>query len=391
MVQSPLKIFISVGEESADLHASRLCQELIDRLPSVQLFGFGGEKMRNAGVEILYPLPKLALIGFVEVIKHLPQIYRIKSLAIQTWKDRKPDAVILVDYPGFHLHLAREAHRMGIPVLYYIAPQAWAWREKRVQTMREIIDRLYAIIPFEESFFNKRGVKTVYIGHPLIERIPPSSEVSDVTRSPLQKPLIGLLPGSRKSELRHILPTLRNAAILLHEWRPGCRFLLPLADTLPESLLREFTLPDWIEVCRDSEYRRRREMTFAWTASGTATVENALLGLPMAVVYRTHRLNMFIGRRLVRIPYIGMVNLIAEKGICPEFVQEQCQPSVLARYADELLDNPRRYREMIDDLAIVRAKIGEQPASRRAAEAIVDYLGKSEKGRIKPFSDRFAR
>ncbi|MBN2328896.1 MAG: lipid-A-disaccharide synthase [Candidatus Omnitrophica bacterium] len=366
-------IFISVGEESADLHASRLCAELKNLHPSMTLYGFGGQKMSGAGVEILYPLPELALIGFIEVAKHLPQIYKIKSLAVKTWKERRPDAVLLVDYPGFHLRLAQEARRMGIPVLYYIAPQAWAWREKRVEVMRKIIDHLFVIFPFEESFFNKRGVKTTYTGHPLIDRIPPF-ESNPTTRASLSEPLIGLMPGSRRNELRHILPTLLQAASLLKERRPGCRFILPLADALPESILQAYRIPEWVEICRDINYQKRREITFAWTASGTATVENALLGVPMVVVYRTNRLNMFIGRRLVRIPYIGMVNLIAEKGICPEFIQEQCQPDALARCADELLDNPNRYQEMIDDLACVRRKIGAQPASRRAAEAISQFL-----------------
>lgn len=372
--QNPKKIFISVGEESADLHASRLCHELKSLTPDLQLFGFGGEKMRSAGVEILYPLPELALIGFVEVIKHLPQIYKIKSLALRAWKERKPDAIILVDYPGFHLRLAKEAHALGIPVLYYIAPQAWAWREQRVEAMRQVIDRLYAIIPFEETFFNKRGVKTLYTGHPLIERIPATEVGAPAQRAPSSAPVIGLLPGSRRNELKFMLPTLLKSAAILREWRPNCRFILPLADTLPESFLVQFSVPEWVEICRDPRYQKRKEMTFAWTASGTATVENALVGLPMAVVFRTNRLNIFIGRRLVRIPYIGMVNLIAEKGICPEFIQEQCQPLALARYADELLDNPKRYREMIDDLAKTREKISEQPASRRAAESMTRFL-----------------
>ncbi len=368
------RLFISVGEESADLHASRLCQELRQQIPGVELLGFGGEKMRAEGVEILFPLPELALIGFVEVLKHLPAVLKIQSLAIKTWQQRKPDAAIFVDYPGLHLRLAREAHRMGIPVLYYIAPQAWAWRENRVETMKQIVDRLYVIFPFEEPFFRKRGMNATYTGHPLIERIPLAVAPSPIQRSPLSDPLVGLLPGSRKNELRNILPILLKAASLLRERRPNTRFILPLADTLPESFLQEFENPPWLEICRDTGYQKRREMTLAWTASGTATVENALLGLPMAVVYRTSRLNMTVGRRLVRVPYIGMVNLIAEKGICPEFIQEQCHPQSLARWADELLDNPLRYQEMIDDLSVVRKRIGERSASRQTAEAIRQFL-----------------
>jgi lipid-A-disaccharide synthase len=374
MTRKKINIFISVGEESADLHASLLCHELHKIDPDIQFYGFGGEKMRSNRVEILYPLPDLALIGFIEVIKHLPQIYRLKKMALKTWKERRPDAIIFVDYPGFNLRLAKEAHKMGIPVLYYIAPQAWAWKEKRVELMREIIDHLYVIIPFEEAFFKHRGVKAAYTGNPLIERISPSNIATHETRAPLDKPVIGLLPGSRRNELRYILPTLLQAAAELRNKRPDTRFVFPLADALPESFLTEFDIPDWIETCRDADYTKRKQMTYAWTASGTATVENALLGIPMAVVYRTGRMNMFIGRRLVRIPYIGMVNLIAEKGICPEFVQEQFQPHTLVRHAEELLNNPKRYQEMIDDLFAVRRKIGEQPASKRTAEAIYEFL-----------------
>ncbi|HOJ59456.1 MAG TPA: lipid-A-disaccharide synthase [bacterium] len=367
-------LFISAGEESADLHSSRLCAELHQMLPGIHLFGFGGEKMKAAGVEILYPLPRLALIGFVEVIKHLPQVFQIRRQAIQSWKERRPDAVLLVDFPGFHLRLAKDARRLGIPVLYFIAPQVWAWRENRAETMRQVIDHLYVIFPFEEPFFQKHKIPTTYVGHPLIERIPPPEPSGMIPADVLRNPRIGLLPGSRRNELRHILPTLLRAAVRLRERRPECRFFLPLADTLDESILQAFRLPSWIEVHRDPQYQLRRTLTFAWTASGTATVENALLGLPMAVVYRTGRMNMFIGRRLVRVPYIGMVNLIAQKGICAEFVQEQCQPEALARHADELLSSPARYEEMKQDLARVRQKMGPTPASLRAAQAIQEFL-----------------
>ncbi len=371
-------LFISAGEESADLHASRLCGELHKILSGLHLAGFGGAKMETAGVEILYPLPRLALIGFVEVIKHLPQVFRIRRLALQSWRKRRPDAVILVDFPGFHLRLARDARRLGIPVLYFIAPQVWAWRESRVAAMRQAIDHLYVIFPFEEPFFQQRGLPATYVGHPLIERIPPPPDPPDGENTPPgPHPRIGLLPGSRRSELRHILPSLLRAAALLRDRKPDCRFFLPLADTLDEAILREFQVPSWIEVRRDPDYQLRRSLTFAWTASGTATVENALLGLPMAVVYRTGRLNIFIGRRLVRVPYIGMVNLIARKGICPEFVQEQCQPEALARYAEELLASPGRYMEMKRDLALVRHQMGSTPASTRAALAIQEFLRKN--------------
>jgi lipid-A-disaccharide synthase len=375
MNDKPLHLFISVGEESADLHASLLCRELRKQRPDINLFGFGGEKMRDAGVEILYPLPDLALIGFVEVLKHLPTIFKIKKLALQTWAERKPDAIILVDYPGFNFRLAKEAHALGIPVYYFIAPQVWAWREKRVEKMREWITHLFTIFPFEEPYFTKHQIPATYVGHPLIERIPHTLRDERSIAKHLENPLIGLLPGSRKNELRFLLPPMIAAAKIMRERHPRTRFILPLADTLPESFLATFHVPDWIEICRDTRYQHRQTITFAWTASGTATVENALLGIPMAVVYKIHPFNMFLGRRLVRILYIGMVNLIAQKGICPEFIQEQCQPDMLARFTEDLLASPDRYREMLHDLRKVREKIGESPASTRLANQLLAMIG----------------
>lgn len=374
----PFNLFISVGEESADLHASRVCEELKSQRPDMNLFGFGGSEMEKAGVKILYPLPELALIGFVEVVKHLPQVRKIEQSALKIWEEQKPDAVVFVDFPGLHLRLARSAHERGIPVIYYIAPQVWAWREKRVERMRKTIDRLLVIFPFEEPFFEARGLSAKYVGHPLAERIPQVDTNPTPTDPPseedLASPLIGLLPGSRKNELRHTLPCMIRAAHGLRQQLPSARFLLPLASSLSITTLQRFSVPPWIEVCRDPDYQRRREITFAWTCSGTATVENALLGVPMAVVFRTGPINMFLGRRLVRVPYIGMVNLIARKGICPEFIQEQFQPETLTRYTMELLSNPARYREMKEDLKKVREQIGDHPAAKETAEEILNFL-----------------
>ncbi len=371
MEQKPLHLFISVGEESADRHAAHVIHAFQQLQPGARWFGFGGNAMEREGVEILYPLPDLALIGFVEVIKKLPTMFHVRSLAETAWQERKPDAVILIDYPGFHLHLARRAQQRGIPVLYYIAPQAWAWRETRVKVMRETIKKLFVIFPFEEHFFQSRGVETEFVGHPLLDQI---STVIPDDRAPLANPVVGLLPGSRKSELKRVLPTLIEAARTLRQSKPKTRFFLPLAETLPESFLRRFDVPDWIHVARDPDYEHRRRLTFAWTASGTATMENALLGLPMAVVYRSSALNALLARRLVRVPYIGMVNLIAQKGICPEFIQEQCHPEQLARQADAILSDPARYQEMVDDLITLRQKLGGENAAQRAAQAIHNTL-----------------
>ena len=373
MTNKPLKLFISVGEESADLHASILIRELRSILPNVEWYGFGGENMRQAGVRIIYPLPELAVTGFVEVIKKLPAIRHVTTLAVKSWEEEKPDAILLVDYPGLNLRLAKWAHQQKIPVYYYIAPQAWAWKEKRAHLMRNVLKHLMVIFPFEERFFQEYGIPTTFVGHPLTQTLPhrtsyPTNE--ELTR----EPIIGLLPGSRRTELNNILPVMLNAAVEVREKIPRARFVFPLAQSLPENTVNEFTIPPWVEVCRDPDYQRRLAMTFAWTSSGTATVENALLGLPMAVVYRSNWVNVMIGRWLIRVPYIGMVNLIAQKGICPEFIQEQCHPRQLARYAVGLLQNPVRYREMVDDLQSIRWKLSPIQNQRSAAETLAQQL-----------------
>lgn len=365
------KIFISVGEESADLHASRLCHELKKHNPNIDLYGFGGDKLKAEGVRILFPLPEMALIGFVEVIKHLPTVFKLESMAKNCWLEEKPDLIIFVDFPGLHFRLAKIAHQMGIPIIYYIAPQAWAWKEGRVEIMQQWVKQLLVIFPFEEHFFQTRGVPTTYVGHPLVERIPLPEVQEDTESNPTR---IGLLPGSRKNELRYLLPVMIQSAELLKQSLPHLTFTLILADTLPDKVLKAFDIPSFITVCRDKNYEHRRKLDFAWTGSGTATVENALLEIPMAVLFRSNPINIFLGRRFVKIPYIGMVNLIAEKGICPEFIQEQCKPEVLARHAYELLTKPARYQEMKEDLKKVRQRIGYQPASQLAADQIIAFL-----------------
>lgn len=373
MTNKPLKLFISVGEESADLHASFLIREMQSILPNVEWIGFGGEKMKEAGVRIIYPLPELAVTGFVEVIKKLPAIRQVTNMALESWKSEKPDALLLVDYPGLNLRLAKWAQQQNIPVFYYIAPQAWAWKENRVHLMRQTLKHLMVIFPFEEAFFQEYGIPTTFVGHPFLQTLP--NRTSYPTDEELaQKPVIGLLPGSRRTELKNMLPVMVKAAEEVRNKIPAAQFVFPLAQSLPENFVNEFELPSWIEVCRDPDYQRRVSMTFAWTSSGTATVENALLGLPMAVVYRSNWVNVMIGRWLIRVPYIGMVNLIAQKGICPEFIQEQCHPRQLAGFALSLLNNPPRYREMAGDLQSIRRKLSQNQNQHSAAKVLAQQL-----------------
>ena len=365
----PFRLFVSAGEASGDLHTANLLRALT-ALDPVQLEGFGGQRMADAGVEILFDLPRMALIGFVEVAKHLPTVRRLFKLAHARWEESRPDAILLTDFPGMHLRLARIAAEMEIPVLYYISPQLWAWHESRVEQIRRTVHRMMVILPFEVDFYARHGIEVAYVGHPLLDHMPLSDEGS----SPPDGVRIGLLPGSRVGEIKKMLPVMLRTAQELRSRHPEWEFVLPLASTLPEQVLRSFGLPPWLDVVRDESYATRRGLTLAWTASGTATVENALLGVPMAILYRSHPLNIFLARRLIRIPYIGLANLIAGQGVCPEFIQEQCRPDAIAGWTEEFLHNPERRAAMRNGLGIVHERLGAPGASLRAAQEIARQL-----------------
>ncbi len=365
-----MRIFLSAGEQSGDLHGAAVARELLRLAPETELAGLGGGRMESAGVEILYPLPRLALIGFIEVAKHLPSILRVRRLVRKSWEKKPPDLIVLIDFPGFHLRLAALAKSMGIPVVYYIAPQMWAWGEDRAKVLRERVTRLLTILPFEERFFRRHHLDSIFVGHPLMDAL---GGIEQKAYKPIRpdKATIGLLPGSRGGELNHILPAMVEAARQLHEQHSELSFILPLAETLDESVLGGFSIPSWMEIVRDPEYKHRLRMDFAWTSSGTATVENAILGVPMIIVYKTGRLNAMIARRLVRVPYIGLANLIAGHGVFPELIQEQVCAPALVSWTLDFLEDDERQRIMYDGLRRIRGKLGPPGASNRAAQEIL--------------------
>ena len=367
--ERPFRLFVSAGEASGDLHTANLLKELKTLVPA-ELEGFGGKRMADAGVEILFDLPSMALIGFVEVAKHLPTVWRLFREARARWEANRPDAILLTDFPGMHLRLAKAAAALGIPVIYYISPQLWAWHESRVEQVRETVRRMMVILPFEVDFYARHGIEAAYVGHPLLDHIPQSAE----TAAPSGDVRIGLLPGSRMGEIKRMLPVMLRTAEALRERHPGWFYTLPLASTLDEDALRPCAPPPWLEVVRDEDYSVRRQLTLAWTASGTATVENAILGVPTAILYKTHPLNIFLARRLIRIPYIGLANLIAGQGVCPEFIQEQCRPDALAGWTEEFLQNPARQKLMKNNLAVIREHLGSPGASRNAAMEVERQL-----------------
>jgi len=369
------------GEASGDLHAAHLAKSLRHFSPDIILFGAGGNLMREAGVRLEVDLVEKAVVGLVEVLKHLSEFKKIFAGLTQKLQEEKPDAVILVDYPGFNLRFAKVAKRLGIRVIYYISPQVWAWGSWRIPTIRKNIDQMIVVFPFEEIFYKRHEIQAEFVGHPLLDFVKPYPNVEDLRRElsiSKEKSIIGLLPGSREKEVSALLPVMIEAGDLLQKQLPNLHFLIFKSPTLPENIYSRCptgNLP--FTFVRDPDYGYRSLIDFSLVASGTATLENAILGKPMVILYKTSFVTALLVRFLIRIPYIGLVNVVAGKKIVPECLQGEANPKRVSETALTLLQNPGKLERMRRDLLVLREKLGEPGASSRAAQAILQELQKS--------------
>jgi lipid-A-disaccharide synthase len=366
------KILVSAGEASGDLYASLVVQELRRRLPEAGFFGCTGPRLRAAGVETIVDAASLAVVGLLEVVSHVPRIYGEYRKLIRAAVEMRPDLAILTDSPDFHLRAARRLHRMGIPVLYLVAPQAWAWRKGRVRQMRKTIQRLLCIFPFEEQFFQREGVRATYIGHPLAGLVAPALSREEFFRKhrlAAGRPLIAILPGSRKGEALRHLPALLDASLRLYRER-AVNLVLPASATTGVEFFRSRVESTPVRVIEGESWDAIAHADVALAASGTVTVEAALLGTPMVTFYRVSPLSWAAGKLLVRVPFYSMVNLIAGRRIVPELMQSQMTGQALAAEAARLLGDSAERAQMCTDLGEVRralAPSGDPPAARAAS------------------------
>lgn len=377
----PPRILISAGEASGEMYATRLVEELRRRFPDASFYGCAGPNMRAMGVRPVVQAEALSVVGLVEVVAHIPRIYGEFRKLVAAARAERPDLAILTDSPDFHFRLARQLKRMGVPVVYYVAPQVWAWRQGRTRVMQKIIDLLVCIFPFEEAFFRERGVQAMYAGHPLTRMFRPSrSREEFLERYGLSgnSPVIGLLPGSREGEWRRHLPLLVEAAEELGRTRqvqcvlgvPASGF--PLQDR--ETWWKRFSASS-IQVIEADTWNLLAHADLLLAASGTVTVEAALAGTPMVTFYRVTPLSWKLGRRLVKVPHLTMVNLVAGERIVPEYMQDAATGTALAAAAEGLLANPERMARMRADLNRVRALLtGDEDPIARAADAICALL-----------------
>lgn len=372
----PISLLLSAGEASGDMYAARLATALQQRL-DVRLFGMGGPLMQAAGVDLVMNYEEVAVVGITEILKHLPSLLKAMDRLVAEAKKRTPALAILTDFPGFHLRLARKLHPIGIRNVYYICPQFWAWRPWRVNLIRRRFEKALCIFPFEEAFFSRAGIPTQFIGHPLVGTVSVTSQRNRFCEEHALAPgrtIVTVLPGSRAGELRHHLPVLQEACARIHAKMPA-QFVVAAAHPKDLGILKE-GWPAGLKPCvvAGETYNALAAADAAIVSSGTATVEAALLDSPMVVVYRVSPLTAALAKPLVRTPHYAMVNLIADKKVVPELVQDNFTPEKVAGEILRLLQDPNARSAMRAGLAEVRRRLGPPGAVQRAADAIAALL-----------------
>ncbi len=373
------RVLIVAGEASGDRYGGALMRELRSLVPGIVFTGIGGRHMREAGLSPVMDAEQVAVLGFFEVLTSLPVIRRAFNRCIEQLASR-PDLVILIDYPGFNLRLARKAREAGIQVAYFVSPQVWAWKPGRVKTIAETVTRMLVIFPFEEAFYRERGVEAIFVGHPLVEILRTSgprmerAEAASLFGLDPSRRIVGLLPGSRLKEVRRNLPPILGAARLLSERFEGVQFLLPVASTLRVDALRRMLGRNEVTLTDSDFYEALNLCETAIVSSGTATMEVGLLGLPMVVVYRLHPLTYGLARAMTGLEMVAMVNLVAGRRIVPELIQSDCTAEKIAREIEMLLSDRVRYERTRRELREMRGKLGGGGAFKRAAEEIAVLL-----------------
>jgi lipid-A-disaccharide synthase len=375
----PKNVVIVAGEASGDAHAGRLVTELKKIDNAIAVRGMGGDNLRKAGTDIFIDMTDLAVVGIVEVLLKYRQIKAALNRLKQDITDNPPDLLILVDYQEFNQRLAAYAKSIGIKVLFYIGPQVWAWRPKRVYKMAKIVDHMAVILPFEKKLYEDANVPVTFTGHPLTDEV-----VADKTRQQARaqlkiadKTTVGLFPGSRSGEIKRVLPILLESAKLIIKQRPDVQFVLPVASTINDKHLAHFqsALSELsVTTTRAPFYDVIQACDVILTASGTATLEIGLLNVPMVIVYRVAALSYFTLSKLVNIKFLGLVNIISEREIVKEFVQHQAKPAQIVKEAVKLLNDTKYYETRQHELSLLRKQLGDGNGSKNVAQLAYDMM-----------------
>lgn len=369
------RVMISAGEASGDIHAGAITAALKAIDKNIEVYGMGGDLLRNAGGEVLFDIKDHSVMGFVEVLKKLPDIFKLRAEFKKVLQERRPDVFITIDYPDFNMRIAKIAHEMGIPVLSFIPPSAWVWRKGRAKDVAKITDKVACIFPFEYDVYKEAGAKAEFVGHPLVDIVKPSmsrEEAEAWAGKEAGKKLVLLMPGSRLMEIEKTLPTLLEAGKLLQKELPEVQFIVPRAGTIPKELLEGKIKASGLKatITEGHNYDLFSIADLALATSGTVTLEAALCDLGSVIVYKAAPVSFFIAKLVVKIPHIGLPNIVAGKGILPELLQDDFNPAMVAKNALALL-SPERNKQMHEDLAFVRERLGGSGAVERVARLIL--------------------
>ncbi|MBW2056095.1 MAG: lipid-A-disaccharide synthase [Deltaproteobacteria bacterium] len=380
----PKRVLIIAGEASGDLHGANLVRAVHRVAPRVGFYGIGGENLRSAGAQLLFHNSQLALVGISEVLPKLRSILLAFGRVKRSLVEEDPDLAVLIDFPDFNLHMAGHLKRRGIPILYYISPQIWAWRGWRINKIRKLVDRMVVVLPFEPSFYGKRGVEVSFLGHPLLDVVKPSPDAARLLRRPGVGPgsrVIGLFPGSRDQEVHRLLPVMLDAASLMVDQGLDLHFLVALApDIDPGEIGRLVEMKNLsVGIVENRPYDVMAVSEVLLVASGTVTLEAAILNTPMVILYRVSPLTYWIGRMMARVDHIGLVNLVAGTTVAPELIQGRASADMAAREVISILEDVQRCSTMKSALAEVREKLGTPGASDRVARLVLEMID-GEKG-----------
>lgn len=381
-----MKIMLSAGEASGDLNASFLAAELKKIHPGIELFGMGGAKMSEQGVRLLEDPTSQGILGFSEAIKALPKMKKLLAKLTAALQEEKPDCLVLVDFPGFNMKLAEQARGLGIPVVYYFAPSAWAWGRGRAKKVAETVDLVLSVFPMEEAVYREAGANVLYLGHPLAERVRSRDNPRELLGIEPNVPIVALLPGSRPAEIKSLMKEMLAAAQLVREKIPAVQFVVSQASSISREALSEQIdqLPFPVQILSGSTYELLAAADAAVIASGTATLEAALLGTPMVIVYRTSRLTWILGKLLLKIPFVGLPNILAGEELVPELLQDEAKGVRIAQELLRLLSEDQC--QLRKRLLGLREKLGEDGVARRAAEAILELAVGRGRGAHSPHS-----
>ncbi len=374
-----IKLMIIAGEASGDLQASYLIKALKSLEPHLEIFGMGGKKMQAEGAEIIYDITDLAIVGFLEVLKHLATFKKIFEKLTGLLETRKPDAVILVDYPGFNLRFAKTAKEKNIRVIYYISPQIWAWGEKRIHEIKKYVDKMIVIFGFEESLYKEAGVKVSFVGHPFLDIVKPvwkKEETIKISHMKHDSIKIVLMPGSRKKEIEKHLPSMLRSCEIIKNKIPNAEFIISRIKELDQRLYDKIVRRSKIKThsLENKPYEVMDIADLVIVSSGSATLEVAIMEKPMVIIYKTSFLTWLLAKNLIKIPDIGLVNIVAGQRIVPELVQFEVTPENIARESLGILNDHKRIHEIKENLRKVKSKLGETGASSRASHIIHKFL-----------------